>query len=72
LHFSGGNTRSDLRRRALALRYLGDDAYFDARPGTFMENPKVRALLPQGSLDFEDGDAMINAVFPQVWPQRQS
>jgi hypothetical protein len=37
-----------------------------------MENPKVRALLPRGSLDFEDGDAMINAAFPQVWPRAPS
>ena len=69
LHFSEGNRRSDLRRRALALRYLGEDAYFDARPGTFMENPKVRALLPAGSFEFEDGARMINAAFPQVWPR---
>jgi len=69
LHFSEGNRRGDLRRRALALRYLGEDAYFDARPGTFMENPKVRALLPAGSFEFKDGDRMINAAFPQVWPR---
>ena len=69
LHFSEGNRRADLRRRALALRYLGDDAYFDARPGTFMENPKVRALLPPGSFEFNDGERMINAAFPQVWPR---
>jgi len=69
LHFSEGNARADLRRRALALRYLGEDARFDARPGTFMENPKVRALLPAGSYDFEDGARMINAAFPQVWPR---
>jgi ectoine hydroxylase-related dioxygenase (phytanoyl-CoA dioxygenase family) len=71
LHFSEGNARSDLRRRALALRYLGEDASFDARPGTFMENPKVRALLPRGSFDFKDGDAMVNDAFPQVWPRTQ-
>ena len=69
LHFSEGNRRADLRRRALALRYLGEDAYFDARPGTFMENPKVRALLPAGSLEFKDGERMLNAAFPQVWPR---
>lgn len=69
LHFSEGNTRTDLRRRAVALRYLGDDAYFDARPGTFMENAKVRALLPEGSFNFKDGERMIDAAFPQVWPR---
>lgn len=69
LHFSEGNRRSDLRRRALALRYLGDDACFDARPGTFMENPKVRDLLPPGSLGLRDGDPMVNDAFPLVWPR---
>ncbi len=69
LHFSEGNSRSDLRRRALALRYLGDDARFDARPGTFLENPKVRGLLPPGSLSFKDGDPMVSDSFPQVWPR---
>jgi len=69
LHFSEGNRRADLRRRALALRYLGDDAYFDARPGTFMENPKVSALLPPGSFAFKDGESMVNAAFPRVWPR---
>jgi ectoine hydroxylase-related dioxygenase (phytanoyl-CoA dioxygenase family) len=69
LHFSEGNTRHDLRRRAVALRYLGDDAWFDARAGTFMENPKVRALLRPESLAFEDGDRMINDEFPLVWPR---
>lgn len=69
LHFSHGNARSDLRRRALALRYLGDDACFDARPGTFMDNPKVRALLPDGTYAFKNGERMINAAFPLVWPR---
>jgi ectoine hydroxylase-related dioxygenase (phytanoyl-CoA dioxygenase family) len=69
LHFSEGNTRRDLRRRAVALRYLGDDAWFDARPGTFMENPKVRALLRPESRSFKDGDRMINEEFPLVWPR---
>jgi len=69
LHFSRGNSRSDLRRRAVALRYLGDDACFDARPGTFMENPKVQALLPSGQYEFKDGERMINEAFPLVWPR---
>lgn len=69
IHFSDGNRSAGLRRRALALRYLGDDACFDARPGTFMENPKVRALFASDELlRFEDGQPMINAAFPVVWP----
>ncbi len=69
IHFSNGNRSARLRRRALALRYLGDDACFDARPGTFMENAKVRALFASDDLlRFEDGQPMINAAFPVVWP----
>ena len=69
IHFSDGNRSAGLRRRALALRYLGDDACFDARPGTFMENPKVRALFASDELlRFGDGQPMINAAFPVVWP----
>jgi ectoine hydroxylase-related dioxygenase (phytanoyl-CoA dioxygenase family) len=71
LHFSEGNRSSSLRRRALALRYLGDDACFDARPGTFMENPKVRALFASEELlRFADGQPMINEAFPVVWPRK--
>jgi hypothetical protein len=25
--------------------------------------------FPEGSFDFQDGDRMINAAFPQVWPR---
>jgi ectoine hydroxylase-related dioxygenase (phytanoyl-CoA dioxygenase family) len=70
IHFSEGNRTLGLRRRALALRYLGDDAVFDARPGTFMENPNVRALFAsEDLLRFEDGAPMINEAFPAVWPR---
>ncbi len=68
LHFSDGNTSSELRRRALALRYTGDDALFDSRPGTFTQMPKIKALLPE--LDLKDGQPMGGPVFPQVWPRR--
>lgn len=66
-HYAGGNASASGRRRGLALRYLGDDAVWDARPGTFMSNPKVQQLLPP--LDFADGDSMEGEVFPQVWPR---
>jgi ectoine hydroxylase-related dioxygenase (phytanoyl-CoA dioxygenase family) len=72
LHFSRGNRRADLRRRALVVRYLGDDVRFCARPATMFDNPKVRALLPQAALDLEDGDPMINEAFPVVWPRLPS
>ncbi len=67
LHYASGNASPTGRRRGLALRYLGDDAIFDDRPGTFMENRKVMSLLPD--IKLRDGDRFSGAVFPQVWPR---
>ncbi len=67
LHYAPGNASPTGRRRGLALRYLGDDAVWDARPGTFVENPKVKELLPPFS--FSDGDRIEGDTFPRVWPR---
>ncbi len=67
LHYASGNQSPTGRRRGLALRYLGDDAVFDARPGTFIDNPKVKALLP--AFSFKDGDKLTSDAFPRVWPR---
>ncbi len=67
LHYASGNRSKTGRRRGLALRYLGDDAVYDDRPGTFLENPKVRALLPD--FDVKDGERPEGDVFPKVWPR---
>ena len=64
-HWSPGNLRKDLRRRALAVRYLGPDAVFDARPGTFLENPKLGAVLAE-PINARDGDRLGGANFPVV------
>ena len=34
VHGAGGNLRNDVRRRGLTIRYTGDDATYDPRPGT--------------------------------------
>ncbi|MDB5429983.1 MAG: phytanoyl-CoA dioxygenase [Caulobacter sp.] len=70
-HWSPGNLSVDARRRALALRYVGDDAVFDARPGTFLDNPRVRALLPD-PIAYSDGERLGGANFPRVWPREAS
>ncbi len=70
LHHAPGNTSARIRRRGLALRYLGDDVVYDARPGTFLENPRIRAALP--GLAFRDGDAIAGPLFPEVWPKREA
>lgn len=67
LHYAGGNASPTGRRRGLALRYLGDDAFYDDRPGTFVENQKVMKLLPD--FKFSDGDRFSGEYFPQVWPR---
>jgi ectoine hydroxylase-related dioxygenase (phytanoyl-CoA dioxygenase family) len=64
-HWSPGNLRKDLRRRALAVRYLGPDAVFDARPGTFLENRKLDAVLAE-PISARDGERLGGANFPTV------
>ncbi len=67
LHFARGNQTSDLRRRGLALRYVGGDAVYDDRPGTFLDSPQMKAHLP--ALGLRDGEAFRGDLFPKVWPR---
>jgi len=66
LHYARGNASTTGRRRGLALRYVGEDATYDTRPGTFMENPRLKKLLPEITL--KDGDRLLSDLFPKVWP----
>jgi ectoine hydroxylase-related dioxygenase (phytanoyl-CoA dioxygenase family) len=66
LHGAAGNTTTGERRRALALRYTGDDATYDPRPGTFMAMESVRAHVPTSGIAV--GAPMGGPLFPQVWP----
>lgn len=68
LHYAPGNSSAETRRRALSLRYVGDDAVYDDRPGTFLKNPELRGLLPE--IGLSDGDPLRGELFPQVWPRR--
>jgi ectoine hydroxylase-related dioxygenase (phytanoyl-CoA dioxygenase family) len=67
LHFARGNQTSDLRRRGLALRYVGDDSVYDDRPGTFLESAQMKTHLPE--LGLADGQRFRGDLFPQVWPR---
>lgn len=67
LHYAAGNSSTTGRRRGLALRYLGEDAVFDDRPGTFLENRKVMETIP--SIKLKDGEAFSGELFPRVWPR---
>lgn len=57
IHGSGGNVTNHTRRRALATRWTGDDATYDARPGTFQKirEPGLRT-----------GDPMDCDLFPRI------
>jgi ectoine hydroxylase-related dioxygenase (phytanoyl-CoA dioxygenase family) len=63
LHAAGPNRSADRRRRAISVRYCGDDARVHFRPGA-----PVKA--EQQSL--EEGQPLGGAVHPQVWPRRIS
>jgi len=67
IHGADGNASPDRRRRALALRYTGDDARYDPRPGTFMEMQSVRAHVP--APDLPAGAKLGGALFPKAWPR---
>jgi len=69
LHFARGNASSETRRRGLLLRYVGDDAVYDARPGTSLESPQMRSALPD--LALQDGDPFRGDLFPQAWPRSE-
>ncbi len=60
VHGAGGN-RSPYPRRALSLRYCGEDMRFFDRPGT--------APQPHHHHQLRDGDLLDSQQFPVVWPR---
>jgi|CXWL01.1.fsa_nt_gi ectoine hydroxylase-related dioxygenase (phytanoyl-CoA dioxygenase family) len=65
-HAAGGNLSAGSRRRAVSIRYMGDDVLLDGRPGTFIEKESVRALLKE-PIAVNDGERPSGANFPIVW-----
>ena len=61
VHGAPGNDTPAARRRGLSLRYTGDDARYDPRPGTFQFPHKP---------DLAAGAPMTCDLFPRVWPPR--
>lgn len=64
IHGSGGNQSSNQRRRALAMRFLGDDVVWDSRPGTFIEKETIQEILPE--LNLKDGHQLESPCFPLI------
>ena len=59
VHGAGGNRSAQRRRRAVSLRWMGDDAVFDDRPGTYPF--EVAGQIP--------GSPLQGKLYPQVWPR---
>jgi ectoine hydroxylase-related dioxygenase (phytanoyl-CoA dioxygenase family) len=57
VHGAGGNLRQDRRRRGYTVRYTGDDAFYDTRPGT---------SVPLRDENLKDGDRLKGPVFPAI------
>jgi ectoine hydroxylase-related dioxygenase (phytanoyl-CoA dioxygenase family) len=70
IHGAPGNRTAGRRRRALAVRYTGDDACYAPRPGTFLEMESVRAHVPAPGL--QSGDPMGGELFPEAWREPTS
>jgi ectoine hydroxylase-related dioxygenase (phytanoyl-CoA dioxygenase family) len=59
LHAAGGNRSADRRRRAISVRYCGDDARIHVRPG---------APRKPEQYELRDGDHLGDPAHPRVWP----
>jgi ectoine hydroxylase-related dioxygenase (phytanoyl-CoA dioxygenase family) len=60
VHYAGGNTTKDRRRRAYATRWAGDDVVYDPRPNIqkMLHDPGIAA-----------GAALDSELWPRVWPK---
>lgn len=59
VHGSRGNVSADRPRRAIAVRYGGDDV-------TYLDRPSARGEFPIDP-DVTDGDSLDSPTFPVVW-----
>ena len=69
VHGAPGNLSADKRRRALALRWFGDDARWDDTRPNFMRNVKEEDLFPYPQLS--PGDALDDPLFPKLWSRAE-
>ncbi len=68
LHMAGPNRRADRRRRATAMRYVGDNVCWQHRGNDmFQELRKRFADAPHIGLG--DGEPLDHPQFPRVWPR---
>jgi ectoine hydroxylase-related dioxygenase (phytanoyl-CoA dioxygenase family) len=68
LHGAPGNASAVSRRRALATRWLGEDARWEDRPRHFLKGDKFSSLRPL--LPVRSGDPLEGELFPLVTPRQ--
>jgi ectoine hydroxylase-related dioxygenase (phytanoyl-CoA dioxygenase family) len=61
IHGAHANRSADRRRRAISVRYAGDDTVFRRKPG---------ALTKPHHADLVEGAALTEPACPRVWPSR--
>lgn len=67
VHGAPGNASKNTRRRALSLRWLGDDARWDDSHAHFLRIPQAKEML--GLEDQTQGEPFVGDIFPTVWPR---
>ncbi len=67
LHGANGNLSSSARRRAVSLRWTGEDAIFKRRPGDFLDRP---GEAERRGITLREGDPLDSELFPVVLPRR--
>ncbi len=61
IHGASGNSSSTRRRRAISVRYCGDDVVYAARP--------YAPAQPHIDVELAEGAPIAHKVHPQVWPR---
>ena len=61
VHGAGGNGTDDRTRRAVSLRYCGDDVRYDDKEGALKQDWLNH--------DLRTGDALFHPDYPLVWPK---
>jgi len=67
LHGSGGNLHPVRQRRAIAMRYTGDNVVYRTKPATMAELTPWPQDNVRGNI-LKDGDPLSCSLYPQVFP----
>lgn len=71
LHMAGPNRRAERRRRATAMRYVGDDVRWQLRTNDIFQELRKR-FSDAPCVDLADGATLEHPQFPRVWPRKDA